>query len=105
MLFLAQPTCEMEHGFAPWNRKNGIVCVVLISIDPPCRDAHARDVVVKDASAEALFPHQSQIQPLPRLAPSFAEPAGADSAAHAANSDAQARHGRQAIDRVAMRFL
>ena len=32
-----------------------------------CRDAQARDVIVKDASAEALFPHQPQYQPVPSL--------------------------------------
>jgi hypothetical protein len=57
------------------------------------RDAHARDVVVKDASAEALFPHQPQFQPPPRLAPASAQPASADGAAQAsaANGNTQVR--------------
>ena len=49
------------------------------------RDAQARDVIVRDASAEALFPHQPQFQPEPRLPLGLDIPAGAAEARATAN--------------------
>ena len=68
-----------------------------------CRDAQARDVIVKDASAEALFPHQPQYQPAPQLPLGAAEMPGAAEATEqldVADSGIQVSTRQQAAKRA-----